>query len=128
MEISKKENIGTAWLRWHFYEVPQFLMSVWENYFDFGIYFFSIPLLIKTLFSPWRRYRWRYPRGFDIGGFLSALVSNMYSRFMGFLVRVVLIIFSLVVQAFILIGGVIVIFLWVFMPALMLSLLLFFYV
>src|SRR3989344_6523030 len=98
MEYSEEQNIITSWFVWHFCEMPKFLFSAWKNYILFGINSFSIPLLFKTLFSPWRKYKWRYPKIFDIKEFFSTLISNIFSRFLGAICRVILIIAGLVFQ------------------------------
>src|SRR3989338_1873872 len=111
-----KENIVTAWFFWHFYEMPQFLLLMWKNYIWFGANFFSIPLLLKTFFSPWRRYAWRYPKGFDPGEFFSTLISNVFSRLVGAIVRSFLVIVGIIVQIFILVAGGVVFLLWILIP------------
>lgn len=116
MNSSQRENIIVLWTFWHFFEMPAFLVSVWKNYIFFGLNYFSVPLLAKTLFSPWRRYKWAYPRGFDPVEFFNTLVSNIFSRFLGALCRIVLIIIGCIAQVFILLAGPIVILVWVLIP------------
>lgn len=115
-QASYKQSIPISWFTWHFLEMPVFLFEAWKNYLSFGVDYFSIPLLLKTLFSPWRQYRWRYPRGFDIGGCLATFISNMFSRLLGAIARVVLIIAGIIVQIFIVIAGIIIIVVWLAMP------------
>lgn len=125
MEVLKRENMLTLWFVWHFYEVPRFLFLIWKNYISFSSDFFSVTLLIKTLFSPWRRYNWKYPRGFDAGAFFNTLISNIFSRIIGLIVRIVLIILGAVAQiAVIMIGGIMIL-LWILMPLIFLVLVLF---
>lgn len=111
-----RENIIIMWFLWQFYEMPKFLFSVWRNYLLFGLDYFSIPLLVKTLFSPWRKYNWVYPKGFDIKEFFNTLISNTFSRILGAMCRIVLIILGIVAQIFIFIVGIVVIFLWLLIP------------
>lgn len=111
-----KQSIIISWFAWHFFEMPVFLAQVWRNYLSFGIYFFSIPLLLTTLFSPWRQYRWRYPRGFDIGGYLTTFISNTFSRLAGAAARLILIIAGIIVQIGILVAGMAVILIWIAIP------------
>ncbi|OGZ69438.1 MAG: hypothetical protein A3F47_01755 [Candidatus Staskawiczbacteria bacterium RIFCSPHIGHO2_12_FULL_38_11] len=116
MQEIKKENILTMWVKWHFYEAPKFLFSVWNNYIFFVSNYFSVFLLISTFFSPWRRYKWSYPRGFDISGYYQVFISNFFSRIVGAMLRLVLIIFGVVSQVLVVIAGIIVILIWVLMP------------
>ncbi|OGZ71341.1 MAG: hypothetical protein A2904_02240 [Candidatus Staskawiczbacteria bacterium RIFCSPLOWO2_01_FULL_33_9] len=116
MENSERENIIIMWFLWQFYEMPKFLFSCWKGYLLFGLDYFSIHLLLKTLFSPWRRYNWLYPKGFDIKEFFNTLISNTFSRILGAMCRVVLIIIGITAQIFIFIAGIVIILLWFLLP------------
>ena len=126
MEKSERENIIIMWLSWQFYEMPKFLFSVWRNYLLFGLDYFSITLLFKTLFSPWKKYNWLYPKGFDIKEFFNTLISNTFSRILGSICRMVLIIIGVLAQVFIFVAGIVVIFLWLLIPFIIISGILFF--
>ena len=118
IEACPKRNIISQWLTWHFCEVPKEILKGLRNFLIFNFHYFSIPLLARTLFSHWRRYIEYYPRGFDIKGWLRAFSGNMISRTLGAIVRTVTILVGLVVEFFILIGGVIIILVWLFLPIL----------
>jgi hypothetical protein len=116
MEQNKKQSIILTWLVWQFYEVPKFLIHAWENYILFALNFLSLPLLLKSLLAPWRRYRWNYPKAFDVGEFMTTLISNAFSRFLGFLMRIVLIVVGIIFQIFVIFAGIAVILLWILIP------------
>ena len=116
METSNKQNIISVWFFWHFYEMPKFLLEVWKNYILFALNYFSLPLLVKSLIAPFRKYKWNYPKGFDIGGFFSTLISNVFSRLMGAIMRIVLIIFGIFFQIFVIFAGLIIFLLWILIP------------
>lgn len=118
-------NILTTWFYWHFYETPKVLLQVWRNFVLFSMNFFSTPLLLKTLFSPWRRYKWNYPRSFDIGKYLETIISNLFSRLMGAICRIFLIIIGTIFQIFVVIAGAILFLGWLVLPILLLAGLLF---
>lgn len=111
-----QKGILAGWLVWHFYEMPRLLFLVWNNFISFGAEFFSVPILISTLFSPWRRYKWRYPRGFNIGGYFETFVSNMFSRIVGAVCRSVLVVVGLLAMVFIFVLGSIAILFWFLAP------------
>lgn len=111
-----KQFIIIEWLNWQFYEMPRFLFEVWMNYFNFASDIFSVRLLLRTFFSPWRRYNWRYPKGFDVTEFFNTLISNTFSRFLGALMRIVLIITGILFQIFVALAGLIIFIGWLLLP------------
>ncbi|MDP3882501.1 MAG: hypothetical protein Q8Q48_00380 [Candidatus Staskawiczbacteria bacterium] len=121
MEKVKAENILINWFSWQFYEVPKFLLHVWNNYITFASTFFSFKLLLKTFFSPWRRYKWRYPKGLDITEFFNTLISNTFSRILGAMMRTILIIMGAVSQIAVALIGLIIFVGWILLPFLIIA-------
>lgn len=121
VEVAKKQNIFNQWLSWQFFEVPKEILKAWKNFLKFNLNYFSVPLLLKTLFSPWRRYKMSYGKGFDIGGYFGALLSNLIFRFLGAAMRSFLIFLGLLVEVFILFTGIIIFFGWLVLPALLIA-------
>jgi len=107
------------YLHWHFFELPREILGAWRNFLKFNFNYFSIPLLLKTLFSHWRRYKWQYGRSFDIGKYLNVFFSNLTSRVLGAIMRVFLILLGLLTQIFIIFLGIIVFLGWLALPALL---------
>ncbi len=122
MENYNNQNIVVLWFQWHFYQMPALLFSIWRNYLEFSVDFFSAPLLLMTLFSPWRKYSWHYPRGFSFTEYLNTFVSNVFSRVIGAICRLFLIVASIFPLVFVFVAGVIVILGWFLLPVIMLSL------
>lgn len=116
MEANSQQNIFVEWLLWQFYQMPKFLFKVWNNYFMFATNYFSLPLLFKTFFSPWRRYKWSYPKGFDVVEFFNTLISNAVSRILGAMMRIVLIIIGICFQIFVAVAGLIIFLAWLLIP------------
>jgi len=117
--ISKSQNIFWQWVFWQFLEVPGNILKAWGNFLKFNLNYFSIPLLLKTFFSPWRRYRMAYGKGFDIGRYFSVFFSNLIFRLLGATLRIFLIFIGLLIEIFIIFAGLIVLFGWLVLPALL---------
>lgn len=113
------ENILIQYLSWQFFDVPKKLIRAWKNLLLFNLNYFSILLLIKTLFAPWRRYKMSYGRGFDIGRYFEAFISNLIFRTLGAIVRIFLIIIGLFAEVFIILAGIIVFLGWLLGPVIL---------
>lgn len=116
---SRKKNILWQYVIWHFFDVPRSILSGWKNFLLFGLNYFSIFLLIKTLFSPWRRYQWSYGRGFDLGRYFEVFFSNLLSRILGAIIRIFLIFIGLVAEVLIVLIGLLVFMGWLILPLLL---------
>lgn len=115
------QNIFLQYLSWHFLEAPKNILVAWKNFLKFGLNYFSIPLLLKSLFSPWHKYSWAYPRGFYPGKYLEVFISNLISRILGAILRIFLIIFGVLAEIFIVFAGVIIFLGWLILPVLLIS-------
>lgn len=115
------QNIISLWISWYFFEMPQNILKAWKNFLLFNLNYFSVPLLLRTLFSHWKRYSWKRGRGFNIGEYFSVLFSNLMSRFMGAIVRSVLILIGLIFEAFIIFFGIVIFLGWFILPILLIS-------
>jgi hypothetical protein len=77
-------------LRWYFWEMPSKIMRTFFDYLRAFIEIFSFIFLVRTLFSPWRQIKDKYPeRGINIAAISEAFTLNMVSRTIGFLFRIV---------------------------------------
>ncbi|MBI2452898.1 MAG: hypothetical protein HYV55_01575 [Parcubacteria group bacterium] len=115
-------KLSLEYLTWHFSVMPRAIASAWKDIFIFGLDYFSLPVLIKTLFSPWRRYSWSYPAGFQPAAILEALVSNFISRILGAIMRLGLIIIGACGELLIGVAGAAVFLLWLaLLPLVILS-------
>lgn len=116
MVFSLSQNIIVQYLIWYFFDVSMEILKGWGNFLIFNLNYFSIPLLFKTIFSHWRRYKWDYGRGFDISRYLEAFFSNLISRILGAIMRVVLIFIGILSEVLIFIFGLTLFFGWLFLP------------
>ncbi len=69
------------------------------NIFLFFPYFFSVPVLFLTLFKPWKNLVGRRTEvGFSLEDWFNKLTFNMISRFMGFVMRISILLFFVIIQ------------------------------
>lgn len=123
IEASSKKNIFLKWVKWHFVEIPKKILKNSRNFLVFNFNYFSIFPLLKTLFSPWRRYRESYGRGFDLKRYFETFIGNTISRVLGLIVRIFIIVIGLVLEVFIFALCVIIFFAWLFYPFIIIGLL-----
>ena len=106
-----------TYLIWHYSSGLQGFLKIWGNYLAFFAHYFSLGLLLKTLISPWHRdvtlTNWR---GFHPLLTLQKFVNNIFSRFMGMLVRIFVIIFALIIEILTLLFGIVIFIGWLFVP------------
>ena len=66
-------GIMVLFWRWYYGKAIKGILTAWKNFIIFSVEYFSIPLLLKTLISPWRRDITKKPRGFNIKEFFHYL-------------------------------------------------------
>ena len=121
MEVAQKQNIVSQWVSWQFLEMPRNILVNWKNFLKFNLNFFSLPLLFKTFFAPWRRYRFSQGRGFDLPKYLEVIFSNLIFRILGAIIKSFVIIIGLAAEVFIVLAGIIIFIGWLILPALLVA-------
>ena len=123
IEATIKQNIIIKWFKWHYYGAVGNLIKAWANFLKFNLNFFSIGLLLKTIFSPWRQYKEQYERGFSPSKWFFVFSGNMVSRVIGAIARILFIILGLIMEIFIFISGIVILILWLALPLVIIILL-----
>jgi hypothetical protein len=75
--------------RWHYTRGIREFVENWVDFVWFISKFFSLGLLLKTLFSPWERMNESYGGRFDIANIIQTFTVNLLMRAVGFVIRVV---------------------------------------
>lgn len=119
--LSLKRSIFSQYLEWHFFDTPKAILAAWRNFLWFNLNYFSIPVLLRTLFSPWRRYQYSYGRGFKISRYFEALTFNLMSRGIGALLRLGFIVIGLLLEVIIFLAGLVVFLGWFFLPLILIA-------
>jgi hypothetical protein len=112
-----EKNILIQYIIWQFIESPKELLKIWKNFLIFNINYFSIPFLLRTLFSYWHKYSMSYGKGLDPGRWFEAFVFNVImSRLIGAIVRISFIIIGISIELLILVIGAVLFLLYLFLP------------
>jgi hypothetical protein len=106
---------------WHYSRAYREIFSVWLNLMWFVIHFFSIPLLLRSWFSPYKRITEERKRSLNFEDLVGYIVINLMSRIVGAMLRSFLIIIGLVLLCVIAIVGLAVHVLWIFLPLLLVT-------
>jgi len=110
-------TLGKNYFQWHYSRAFSDIFNIWKNITTFLFNFFSIPILVKTFFSPWKRLQAEREReGFDLFDSMSTAFVNLIMRIVGMMMRTVLIFFGLCAIAVSVVGGIIFFVLWTFAP------------
>jgi hypothetical protein len=113
---NKTVSLIEHYFTWHYGRAYADIYHVWMNFIWFFFNFFSINLLISTLFSPWKRMGEEYPAGFDIGRAISTWVVNILMRFVGAGTRLIVISVGLLLASITFLLGLIIFAIWTVMP------------
>lgn len=119
------QSILFQYFSWQFLDVPKELLKAWKNYIRFFLHLFSLPILLKTLFSPWHGITWSYGRGFSFSRYAQTIISNGFSRVIGFMLRLFLVFFALAMELIVFIAGFIIFTFWIFLPLVLIFLFVF---
>lgn len=105
-----------SYIIWHYTYALGELLGIVRNFIWAEYRLFSIPIMIRTLFSPWHRLGEQYHRTIEIGEILGTFIINTIMRIIGLITRSLIIILGLIVIISTIILGVFILFLWTFMP------------
>lgn len=82
-------------LAWHYTVGLKAYLNRWFYVLAYIIHYFSLPLLLSSLFSPWKRLvDTSQSTGFSFTKYFERLTFNIISRGIGFIVRLVLLVFG----------------------------------
>jgi hypothetical protein len=76
---------------WHYTTALVSFIRIYKNFWWFFVYYFSLPTLLKSLFSPYKQMT--EPRGsvFDLKQWLGFILINVVSRIIGASIRLLII-------------------------------------
>ena len=94
------------------------MFTIWKNMLWFVQSFFSIKLLLKTFFSPWKRLQERHYRSEGISEFFANIIVNTLMRIVGIVIRTVVIIIGLICLIIATFSGLFLFGIWFVLPLL----------
>lgn len=109
-------SLVSSYVIWHYTIGLRDIIQVWKDLFYFFGRFFSIKLLIKTLFSPFERLHEGYKRDLNVGSIVDTFIFNLLMRVIGFVVRISTIFLGLCVQVVWVILGFVALIVWITLP------------
>ncbi len=115
-QLIKKRSLFFSWLAWHYVVAMSELLVMCKDFFLFVSYYFSIPFLVRTVFYPWKKQKIYKKRGFDIASFFDAFLFNTFSRFMGAIIRIFVILIGIVTQIITLLVCFLIVLFWILLP------------
>lgn len=93
------------------------------NLLRFLFNFFSVVLLLKTLFTPWRRLGEGYAKGLRPGAWFETLIVNTLMRLIGAIIRLSLIVAGLATLVVGVVLAVVILIVWLLLPIIWVGLL-----
>jgi len=118
-------SIMQNYLLWHYSRAFLEIFHVWLNFIWFTIHFFSIPQLMRSWISPWKRItenrgnKWSFE---DLAGFI---IIGLLSRIIGFILRTSIITVGLISLLLVILAGFAIYALWVFLPLIIIAMMVF---
>ena len=109
-------NIVPYYVQWHYTIALNDFYRLWSNALWFIRHFFSISVLLHTLFLPFERLHETYEKGFNLENFFAALVVNTLMRIVGAIVRLFFVALGIIFLAFVCLAGFVTLFIWFLFP------------
>jgi hypothetical protein len=105
-----------AYLGWHYSIALRDFAIIAHNSLVFIYHFFSLPILLRTFFSPWRRLGESYKKGFYPGAWLETFILNVIMRLLGIFFRFWLVVFGLLALLVDVVLIILALLLWLVLP------------
>ncbi len=114
--------IFPGYFLWHYTTAFKNITHVWLNMLWFMNRLFSVPLLLRTLFSPWKRMTEDEKVGFNLERWAENVVANIMSRIVGAIVRLPIILLGIFALISTSIFGLLFYIFWVLAPVVVVAL------
>ncbi len=114
-------NILIQYLQWHYIDEPKAILRAWKGFLLFNLNYWSTYSLLKTYFSPWRKYHYSYREegAIDFKRIFKVWIANVFARTIGMIMRTFLIIAGIIAEILAVFLGIIIFIGWLFLPILL---------
>lgn len=109
-------SLAPAYFKWHYTSAFRSILFIWMDLLWFVYNFFSVPMILRTFFSPWKRLGEEPRSGFHPQEFFEALVVNTMMRIVGVIIRTFFLTFAIMALVVTLLGGMATLILWPVLP------------
>jgi len=113
--MSLNQSIIMTFFLWYLKEAPLVIYKIFQHKITSTFHYFSIDILAKTLFAPWKKDVVPFQRG-GIEAMLRIVLANLMTRVFGFILRTIIIFTGSFYLFFIALIGTICVILWYFAP------------
>lgn len=113
-------SILVEYITWHYTSALSSYVRIVRNGRDFILYYFSIPLLLRTLLSPYKRVVESRSRRFSFEDLVGRIVINTLSRLIGLVMRLIIIAWGLLAYVLFMMVSVLGFAVWLASPLLVL--------
>ena len=114
------------YLSWHYGKALSEILTLFRTYLTFFYHFFSLPLLVRTWFSPLLRRHEEAPASLtDFEALGMALFGNLILRIVGFIFRTVIIVLGIIAELCVIVFFVILFVAWILLPFIFILLLIY---
>jgi len=108
-----------SFIKWHYSEGVEYYWQAYKFSVNSVVHYFSLPLLLKTLFSPWKRLSVKDNKpGFNLDRYFDVISFNLVSRMVGAMVRIVLFLAGNLAVFFLVVLGLLGLLFWLLIPPL----------
>lgn len=101
---------------WHYLYAPRQILKIGRNYLLFFYHWFSVGVLIRTFFAPWKRQTIKRGPGFSFSDFFNVLSFNLISSTIGAIVRSMVLIWWLLAEIAIILFTPCILVIWIVLP------------
>jgi len=104
------------YLMWHYTAALRLCLNIITNFIWFAYHFFSVPILLKSFFSPLKKIDETYRSSFRHTLPFETIIEDLISRIVGLIFRALVIFFGVSLCAVIALVGVVIFTAWVLLP------------